>query len=580
MSHRFAVLVVLAVSALIVGAAPASASKNLYLASGDDGTNAKLQAFSLSADGTPAPLQTYLGESSGYFNAISMTPDGRFLFAMDYNSSEIRSFSVDADGKLTDAPGSPLIPPGNTGPYGSAVTPDGKFLIAGLYNTRSVQAFAIGADGSLSAAAGGPVELGPSAYPYGVAVSTDSRTLYVPDYANDNMHFFRIATDGKLTEPAGSPVATGNQSYHAAVSPDGKYLFAPNGGSDDVSVYSLDGEGIPTELAASPFPVMTDTYGGFSVSPDGRTLYSSGSNDGIESATIGPDGALAAGPSIMVGAYNAPLALNPAGTRLYNGVDENSVDNRLVTYSVGAGGALTPFGTPLTLDEFISPDSDSLVVSPAQPPVAALTTQSGSKAQVSFDASGSTDPDGPIASYAWDFGDGQTAETTTPTTTHSYATDGDYTATVTLTDVDNCSTEMIFTGRTAYCNGSDVAKAAATTVADSRVTGAKVTAKKIQKQKGLLIKVKAGAAEAVSLRASGGVKFKGVKKKVALKTLKARSGAGKYRMLKLRPKSKKKGRVATRRKGKATITVKLTDELGNSLTKKVKVKTVPARKKR
>ncbi|WP_019855576.1 S8 family serine peptidase [Actinopolyspora mortivallis] len=48
-----------------------------------------------------------------------------------------------------------------------------------------------------------------------------------------------------------------------------------------------------------------------------------------------------------------------------------------------------------------------------------------------FDASGSSDSDGSIASYAWDFGDGATA--TGSTVTHDYA-GGQYTATLTVTD--------------------------------------------------------------------------------------------------------------------------------------------------
>ena len=44
---------------------------------------------------------------------------------------------------------------------------------------------------------------------------------------------------------------------------------------------------------------------------------------------------------------------------------------------------------------------------PNTPPAAAFTsTATGLKA--AFDASASTDPDGTIASYAWDFGDGAT----------------------------------------------------------------------------------------------------------------------------------------------------------------------------
>ncbi|MCO7223021.1 S8 family serine peptidase [Pleionea sp. CnH1-48] len=49
-----------------------------------------------------------------------------------------------------------------------------------------------------------------------------------------------------------------------------------------------------------------------------------------------------------------------------------------------------------------------------------------------FDASASSDPDGSIASYEWDFGDGNRGSGMSPK--HDYAADGTYTVTLTVTD--------------------------------------------------------------------------------------------------------------------------------------------------
>ena len=76
--------------------------------------------------------------------------------------------------------------------------------------------------------------------------------------------------------------------------------------------------------------------------------------------------------------------------------------------------ALTPTDVPPTGSFAISPN-------PA-PPGSAVTV----------DASGSTDPDGMITNYSWDFGDGSTG--TGLTATHTYAATGTYTVTLTVTD--------------------------------------------------------------------------------------------------------------------------------------------------
>jgi len=104
-----------------------------------------------------------------------------------------------------------------------------------------------------------------------------------------------------------------------------------------------------------------------------------------------------------------------------------------------------------------------VTVAPDQPPLASLAPASGSIGQpIRLDASASRDPDGQIARYDWSFGDGKSAADAGPTPSHTYSAPGTYRATVTLTDSEGCSTAFVFTGITAFCNGSALASATTT----------------------------------------------------------------------------------------------------------------------
>ena len=63
-----------------------------------------------------------------------------------------------------------------------------------------------------------------------------------------------------------------------------------------------------------------------------------------------------------------------------------------------------------------------------------------------FDGSASSDPDGTIVSYEWDFGDGEPPESGV-NVSHVYSTDGIYTVTLTVTDDDDatCTDDAIVT---------------------------------------------------------------------------------------------------------------------------------------
>ncbi len=77
------------------------------------------------------------------------------------------------------------------------------------------------------------------------------------------------------------------------------------------------------------------------------------------------------------------------------------------------------------LDKCLTPKE---VMVPNQPPIADLSgpTTGVANQLLSFSAVGSSDPDGTITAYKWDFGDGTTANFTFPRATHRYSEPGTY----------------------------------------------------------------------------------------------------------------------------------------------------------
>ena len=68
----------------------------------------------------------------------------------------------------------------------------------------------------------------------------------------------------------------------------------------------------------------------------------------------------------------------------------------------------------------------------------AFFTHTINNTRVDFNASSSSDPDGSIVSYHWDFDDGYSTTTTSPTTYHYYS-GGNYLVTLTVTDDDGAT---------------------------------------------------------------------------------------------------------------------------------------------
>jgi YVTN family beta-propeller protein len=398
--------------------APSALAHYAYTLNHGEGTVSAIDTATNQVVGSPIEV----GEEP---EAIAITPDGRSVYVASYGEGTVSAI----DTATNQVVGSPIEV--GEGPAGIAISPDGKTA----YVTNEEEGTVSAIDTQTNHVRGSPIPVGTD--PIGIAITPDGRSVYVASYGEGTVSVIDTATN-HVHDP---PIPVGAHPFAIAITPDGKTAYVTSEGG---TVSAIDTA--TNQVVGSPIPVGTHLLG-IAITPNGEAAYVV--DEGGETVSVvDTQTNQVVGSPIPVGEGPTGIAITPDGKTAYVTNEEEGTVSVIDTATNQAGTPIPVEGGPW-----------QIAIQPDQPPVASFAV-GGSPlvgSPLAFNGAASSDPDGPIARYDWSFGDGQTALDAGPLVSHAYKAPGTYQATLKVTDAEGCSIGFVFTGQTAYCNGSVVA---------------------------------------------------------------------------------------------------------------------------
>jgi len=281
----------------------------------------------------------------------------------------------------------------------------------------------------------------------------------------DGIHFDRIVltTDAGFVPTGGGPT----ESPQAGMAPTASFTADPSSGAAPLTVNfdasastppagaSLtsfswtfgDGNSGTGEITSHTFTaegtytvslVVEDSNGNADVATTTITVDATPTTDPIAIFTASP----LTGTAPLLVDFDATASIPPTDATItaydWDFGDGSTGTGAITSHTYATEGTYTAELTVTASNGNTASTTTTITVDPTPvgDPVAAFTatpTSGIAPLAVSFDASASAPPDGAtIDSYAWDFGDGNSDSGVTPT--HTYSTEGTYSATLTVTD--------------------------------------------------------------------------------------------------------------------------------------------------
>jgi YVTN family beta-propeller protein len=415
-------VVALALAGVFATSADASSARTVYASLG---TADSVAYFPSPADTPVLSISPTVGP-----RFLAITPNGAFAY-LSQSASSVTVLNTATNG----VSGSPITSVGD-GPV--AISPDGSkaYVVNGGSTSISVINTATNTLGT-------PISDGGN-FPRALAVSPDGSRIYA---LSTNTVARVTVIDAATGSVIGTPINVGTTptpaSQWIAVTPDGSEAYVANI-EGDVTVINLAGATVSTNVP------LGSGVTSLAVSPDGSEVYATKLDNTVSVISTATDAVV--GSPIAVGTTPVSVAFSPSGLRAYV-LTVNSIPEVVSVIDTTTRTPLAPVQVAAS-----NPGGASIAIVPDQGPVADFSSSPApAGSPTSVNGGSSSDSDGTVARYDWDFGDGHQLADGGATPTHTYASAGDYDVTLTVTDNEGCSAGFSYTGQTASCNGGPAA---------------------------------------------------------------------------------------------------------------------------
>lgn len=358
----------------------------------------------VSIDGTPVSLV--------------MSTDGKRGYLANFSSDTVTVMDLATKNSIATL---------NVGvePINLAITPDGKKVYvvnSGSNNISVIDAVSNSVDPDFIPVGHNPIN---------IAITPNAKKAYVVNAFSDNLTVIDLATKSTSDIPLQALPS------NIAIAPDGKTGYVTCLESNSLELIDINTDTVVSSIAMLD---LQPTY--MAITPNGKKGYISNSGSGTVSSidlathTINP-------VSIEVGNAPSYIVITPDSKTAYVAVNDESIIVPIDIETDIAGIAIPVETYPQVL-----------AITPDQAPVAKFIVSPAQNNQpTAFDATASFSPVGTIASYYWNFGDGQKVLSSVPYITHTYSAPGKYNVTLTVTNSAGTSTQRVFSSKMTSQNG-------------------------------------------------------------------------------------------------------------------------------